>query len=529
MESKQSEVMNERRYIAVNTDEVFKMPYAKNLDDDGGIQHDVDSMLLMDTGKKQQPELPYPRRVLSIILNEFGNRFNYLGVKTILVLYMTRKLDMDEDFVTVQYHIFTMVVYIMCVFGAILSDSWLGKFKATLYLSIINLMGNVCIAISAIPHEDIPTKLLLYLGLALMATGYGGIKPNVAAFAGDQFKLPEQAAQMEKTYSLLYFCVNIGALATTTMTPIIRSETHCFGDNECYSLAFGVPVILTTIAVVLFVAGKSSYTMNPPSGNMLVQVIKCTVNAITNKRRNGKVHGSVHFLDYSIEKYGQQLVDDTKCLLNILLLFLPLSMYWALAEQQYSRWIVQAMKMNGDLGFYHILPDQMLFLNPILLIICIPLFDYCFYPLLYKINFKTSLQKITAGGLSVAMAILISAIVEFRIESCAPNSLSILWQIPQYIILGMSEVMFYVTGLTFAYEQAPKSMKSVVQSFWLLTVAIGNAVIVVITELKLFESQVHEFLLYFCLMIVCMIIFICHAFRFRRLNSAQNLLKQDVP
>lgn len=114
-----------------------------------------------------------------------------------------------------------------------------------------------------------------------------------------------------------------------------------------------------------------------------------------------------------------------------------------IAEQQYSRWIVQAMKMNGDLGFYKILPDQMLFLNPILLIICIPLFDYCFYPLLSKINFKTSLQKITAGGLSVAIAILTSAIVEFQIQASEPNSISILWQIPQYIILGNCFLFYF--------------------------------------------------------------------------------------
>lgn len=94
---------------------------------------------------------------------------------------------------------------------------------------------------------------------------------------------------------------------------------------------------------------------------------------------------------------------------------------------------------------------------------------------------------------------------------------------------GMSEVMFYVTGLSFAYEQAPKSMKSVVQSFWLLTVAIGNAVIVIITEMKLFESQAYEFLLYFCLMIICMIIFIFSACKFRRQKLAQKTVKRDVP
>uniref|UniRef100_T1GBT6 Major facilitator superfamily (MFS) profile domain-containing protein n=1 Tax=Megaselia scalaris TaxID=36166 RepID=T1GBT6_MEGSC len=83
-----------------------------------------------------------------------------------------------------------------------------------------------------------------------------------------------------------------------------------------------------------------------------------------------------------------------------------------------------------------------------------------------------------------------------------------LWQLPQYIVITAGEVMFSVTGLEFSFTQAPASMKSVLQACWLLSVAIGNMLVVVIAELKLFESQSAEFCLFAILMVVDMAVFV---------------------
>lgn len=72
------------------------------------------------------------------------------------------------------------------------------------------------------------------------------------------------------------------------------------------------------------------------------------------------------------------------------------------------------------------------------------------------------------------------------------NSIHILWLIPQYIIITMGEVMFSVTGLEFAFTQAPISMKSLLQAGWLLTVAFGNLIVVLVAQSKLFDRQVRK-------------------------------------
>ena len=70
------------------------------------------------------------------------------------------------------------------------------------------------------------------------------------------------------------------------------------------------------------------------------------------------------------------------------------------------------------------------------------------------------------------------------------NSVNIMWMVPQYVIITMSEVMVSATAFEFAYTQAPPSMKAVAQSFELLTTCIGNIIDIFLIEIKLSDTQV---------------------------------------
>ncbi|XP_036320046.1 peptide transporter family 1-like [Rhagoletis pomonella] len=103
-----------------------------------------------------------------------------------------------------------------------------------------------------------------------------------------------------------------------------------------------------------------------------------------------------------------------------------------------------------------------------------------------------------------------------------PNSISIFWLIPQYVIMTLGEVMLTVTGLHFSYAQAPQTMKSVLTACWLLTMAFGNLIVVIIAELSLFDSQADEFFLFAGLMFVDMIVFMFVAYRYKPSSVAPN-------
>lgn len=114
--------------------------------------------------------------------------------------------------------------------------------------------------------------------------------------------------------------------------------------------------------------------------------------------------------------YGRKLVLETKILLNVLVLYLPLPFFWALFDQQGSRWTFQATRMDGDIGFYVLKPDQMQVINPLLILVFIPLYEVAFYPLLNLIGIRRPLQKLTLGGIFAGFAFIMSAIVEINLE-----------------------------------------------------------------------------------------------------------------
>ncbi|XP_012524255.1 peptide transporter family 1 isoform X2 [Monomorium pharaonis] len=658
---------------------------------------------------RQKPK--YPKAVFFIISNEFCERFCYYGMRTVLSLYLFNMLEYSQDTSTIIYHVFSCLVYFFPIFGAILSDSWLGKFNTIFYLSIVYALGQVILSLSAAGSAALPSapsKEFSMVGLFLIALGTGGIKPCVSAFGGDQFILPQQERQLATFFSLFYFSINTGSLISTLLTPVIR-ETQCW-KKDCYFIAFLVPAILMILSIVIFVLGKRLYKIVSPTGNLIVKVSKCICHAIYNKIK-GKGEKRDHWLDHANDTYDSKLIEDIKIALRVLKLFVPLPIFWALYDQQGSQWTFQATRMDGQIGSFVLLPDQLQAVNPLLIIIFIPIFETCIYPIFAKIHFiDTPLKKLVVGGFLASVAFVAAGIVELEIEKtypklptdgfaqirifntmdCSvsinminqdpssvpplnmveflevkangkitipytanftdcinkgyeklrdpkefeitgeektatslvltplglehkytdtvnkhdkgnpmvrgliylasdlnnaklelrkdktvvmsipiissnfsqselekletpseydiyldekllqknvpfksggvytivgslmhendqpksntvavtpPNSLHMAWMLPQYVIITMAEVMFSVTGLQFAFTQAPVSMKSLLTAGWLLSVAFGNLIVVIIKGARPFERQVFEIFLYAGLMAVVIALF----------------------
>ena len=93
----------------------------------------------------------YPRSVIFIIGNEFCERFSFYGMKAILPIYLTAYLLYSEDRSTTIIHTFNFMAYFFTIFGGILSDSWLGKFKTILYLSLVYCIGSCVLAGTSFP------------------------------------------------------------------------------------------------------------------------------------------------------------------------------------------------------------------------------------------------------------------------------------------------------------------------------------------------------------------------------------------
>uniref|UniRef100_A0AAY4CDK0 Solute carrier family 15 member 1a n=1 Tax=Denticeps clupeoides TaxID=299321 RepID=A0AAY4CDK0_9TELE len=376
----------------------------------------------------------YPVSIFFIVVNEFCERFSYYGMRAVLVLYFKYFLLWDEDLATSIYHAFVALCYLTPILGAIVADSWLGKFRTIIYLSIVYAIGQIVMAVSAI-HDITDTDrngtpdnmtfhvALSMLGLVLIALGTGGIKPCVSAFGGDQFE-EHQTTQRSTFFSVFYLCINAGSLLSTIITPILRSkECGIHSQEQCYPLAFGVPAVLMVISLVVFIAGSGMYVKAAPQGNIILQVCKCIGFAIKNrfKHRSSKYPKREHWMDWASEKYDKLLIVQIKMVLKVLFLYIPLPMFWTLFDQKGSRWTLQATTMDGDIGLIVLQPDQMQTVNPILILTLVPIMDRIVYPLIKKCGFNFSpLKRMTVGMFLAAMAFVAAALVQLQIDKTLP-------------------------------------------------------------------------------------------------------------
>merc|ERR1719491_110994 len=105
----------------------------------------------------------------------------------------------------------------------------------------------------------------------------------------------------------------------------------------------------------------------------------------------------------------------------------------------------------------------------------IPLFDQILYPRLEARGFNIQpLKRMEYGMFLGAIAFFASALLEYSIQQRPPNSISLAWQIPQITILTVAEILLNVTGLEFAYSQAPENMQALILAVFLFTTAIGD-------------------------------------------------------
>src|ERR1017187_1423711 len=124
----------------------------------------------------------FPSQIKYIVGNEACERFSYYGMMGILELYLKNRMAMGTDGATEILHLFGTAVYFLPLFGGWLADRWLGRYWTILSISLFYCLGHGTLFLFG------DTRAGIYAGLALIAIGAGGIKPNVSAFVGDQFR-----------------------------------------------------------------------------------------------------------------------------------------------------------------------------------------------------------------------------------------------------------------------------------------------------------------------------------------------------
>jgi POT family proton-dependent oligopeptide transporter len=389
--------------------------------------------------KRTSPDQNYsgmPPGVPFIIGNEAAERFSFYGMRSILTVFMTTYLMsasgklavMTDNEATGWFHEFVFGVYFLPIFGAIISDGFLGKYGTIISLSIVYCLGHLALAI-----DD--TRLGLFIGLLLIAIGSGGIKPCVSAHVGDQFGTGNQHL-LSRVFGWFYLSINLGSSISTFLCPILLNN-ESFGPHY----AFGLPGLLMLVATVVFWMGRKKFVHIPPGG--------------------------LGFVRELLSGEGLRAIG------RLFIVYLFVAVFWSLWDQSSGgEWTLQARNLNLHFLGLELLPEQVQVANPLLILVLVPLFNYLIYPAIHCFFPLTPLRKIGIGLFLISASFVVIWWIQARIDGGARPS--VVWQLLAYVLLTSSEIMVSITGLEFSYTQAPRKMKSVVMATWLFTVALGN-------------------------------------------------------
>lgn len=459
----------------------------------------------MTDSKTVELDNKFPPQIKYIVGNEACERYSYYGMRSILTVFMIQILLFQEAKATSVYHLFAGVCYLTPLLGAWISDRIWGKYKTILYLSLVYCLGHAVLAIWE-------TEMGLYAGLGLIALGSGGIKPCVSAHVGDQFKANQQHL-MQKIYELFYFMINFGSFFSTLITPWTLKE---YGA----SVAFGIPGVLMFIATFIFWLGRNQFVHIPPTksdGHGLVQVVKSAL-------KNGKNRvAGMSFLDAAIKDHSQEQIDAVKAVFDIAKLFAAISVFWALFDQHGSSWVIQAMNMDLVFMGVQFEASQIAAWNPIMVMGLIPFFSFVVYPFFERMGIKmTPIRRMTWGMFISAFSFLLIGFIQLWMDGSS-DKVNVMWQFFPYLVITMAEVMISITGLEFAYTQAPRSMKSSIMSVFLLTVFFGNLITAYVSEINFYPVASTGYFMFFAvLMALFSLVFWWMGKKFKVKNYMEN-------
>lgn len=428
-------------------------------------------------------------------------------------------------------------LYVFSLVGAFLSDSYMGRYlTCIIFLSVMNF-GLVALSLLThmfmlVPKgcgrigelcdpQSMVEVAMFYVCMYLLAIGSGSIEPVLATLGADQFdeEDPEESRSKTKFFSYFYVALNLGSLVAETV--LVYIET--FGK---WVLAFWISTICGFAALSLLMTGAYRYRHVRPSKNPACRFCQVIVASLRKMKLqvplNGEglyeAHGSAdncnrrishtdgfQFLDRAAIMVSTDMVtlmpaktevpnpwrictvtqvEEVKCVLRLLPIWICTMLSSIVFAQVLSLFVEQGAAMNTKISTFNMPPASMTSFDIISTSTFIICYENIIHPLYIKLTKRkpkplSELQRIGVGLVISAIAMATAGVVEqyrlrYAYEEEEARSLSIFWQIPQYVFVGIAEAFVNVAQWEFFASQIPDSLKSMGLGLSMSSSALGS-------------------------------------------------------
>ncbi|XP_022155769.1 protein NRT1/ PTR FAMILY 7.3-like isoform X3 [Momordica charantia] len=470
-----------------------------------------------------------------LLVNQGLVTLAYAGVEVNLVLFSKSVLRQTNAEAANTFSRWMGTTYCFSLLGAFLSDSYLGRYLTCIIFQLIFIVG--LIALSLLTHISLLkpngcgkigqlcdphglTELsIFYISIYLIALGNGAPEPALATFGAEQFddKDPKENRAKASFYSYFYVSINMGCLFSETVLVYMENLGH-------WKVGFWICGGSALLGYILLLSGSSRYRQSKPCGNPISrfsQVVMASMkkmNLPMPSNGEGLYEGlgkeatrrmlhteGFKFLDRAAILTAEEMnliwnqgqtpnpwqiccvsqVEEVKCILRLLPVWFCTIFSSVVFIQMLSLFVEQGASMDTVVSNFHIPPASMTAFDIVSTTLFIMLYDRLLVPIYIRIAKRrpkppNELQRIGIGLAIAIVALVIAGFVEQKrlrhasISGEETSSLSIFWQTPQYVLVGVSEAFVYVAQMDFFASQTPDGLKSLGMGLSMSSTAMGS-------------------------------------------------------
>jgi proton-dependent oligopeptide transporter, POT family len=217
----------------------------------------------------QQPAQGHPKGLYILFATEMWERFNYYGMRAILILFMTQTLLFKKDFSSNLYGSYISLIYLSGLVGGYVADRYWGNQRSIIAGGIVMAISEIILFFCASLYTEAPglSSILFYCGLGMMIAGNGFFKPNISNMVGQLYKTNDK--RKDAAYTIFYMGINLGG----AIGPLICGLVGNTGNPADFKWAFLVAAIGMVLSVIIQVVFHRKYVKDP-DGHVLGMVPK---------------------------------------------------------------------------------------------------------------------------------------------------------------------------------------------------------------------------------------------------------------
>lgn len=426
------------------------------------------------------------RPLLTIAATESMERFSYYGMRALLVLYLIAApvdggagLSSSEAFAI--YGAYVSLVYLTPLLGGFLADRFFGARRMVAAGGVVIAAGHFVMAV--------PSQVMFFTGLGLIAVGTGGLKPNISAMVAD---VDPDPARRDANFSVLYTAINVGSLAAPLVTGVVASVAG-------WHVAFATAGAAMVLALIVYGVGWSGLARrgvgaapDVSSGGRALGVLVAWVAAgvlvfvaavfahaqllgvavspalVTQDLTLVLVAAAVVLLVRLVRTPGMSASERSRAR-SFVFVFAAAVVFFLIFDQAGS-------VLNVFASQYVVLgpvpPAVLQSVNPLFIVVFAPLFALAWLRLGARAPSVPTRFALALVGVGVSFGLMVVP----GLAADSGVSSSVVWLLGVYLVQTWAELLLSPVGLSVSTHLAPAGRVSQVVALWFLATAVGDSV-----------------------------------------------------